>query len=612
MSLKKWLVSFFAAGAVTALAFIVFQTAVDPFGVFADKLLNWYDYDMTSNPRIAKIEYLDRNYEKYNSYIIGSSKTSSYPVSKLNEYYGGDTSFYNMLVYGGDLYDERQMAEYVIEHYNVKNIIINIGLEEACGYNAEVDPVKENLHAKLDGSNVPLFYAKYAVLNPEYAFNKLKAYARRDYLPTEDDCFISETGEFNKKVRDVEFVGSEEKYLEKNPSFTKDEGKMDMTDIDECVNAVKEIKEMCELKGITFKLIASPAYYTEIRRYDPLQVKEYYTKLANVTDFYDFSGYSDISFDSRYFYDSYHFRNCVGEMALAYMFNDTGIYRPENFGHITTAENVEEYVDKSFTEPLKRLDTALYTKDVPILMYHHILEGDNDNAMAISPELFESHLRALSQNGYTAISFEELRNYVAYGTPLPEKPVLITFDDGYLSNYEYAYPLLQKYGMKAAIFMVGVTTGASTYKNTGKEINPHFTYEQAKEMSDSGVIELGSHTYDLHRVEGLDEEYRLGASKKEGESDSEFAKVFKADIEKSCREIEDNTNKPVGVLSYPFGIHSTLTDVCSREIGIYATTTVEEGMNTVIKGIPQSLYALNRFGIYKETTPKALIEKIGG
>lgn len=82
--------------------------------------------------------------------------------------------------------------------------------------------------------------------------------------------------------------------------------------------------------------------------------------------------------------------------------------------------------------------------------------------------------RALSEAGYTGVSFDELQAYVLRGAPLPEKPVVITFDDGYESNYTLAYPILQKYGMKATIFAIGVSFGTDHYKDTDYAITPHF------------------------------------------------------------------------------------------------------------------------------------------
>lgn len=607
MSLKKWLIIFFVSLAAFSAVITGFNIAVDPFGVFGDKFLNYWEYNMTQNPRVAKIAYLDKNYEKYDSYIIGSSKTSSYSVERLNKYTGA--SFYNMIMYGGDLYDAQKTAEYVIDNYNVKNIILNIGIEESVQYNQEDDPIKGNLHAKTDGKNTLLFFIKYAFLNPEYAFDKLKAYKNRDYLPTADEVFVPETGVYNKMVRDVESVGG---ILENDGSafFIERGQRNDLMNIDNSVAAVKAVKDKCEENGIDFKLIASPLYDTEIEDYNYDKLCEYWRKLGEVTDFYDFTGYSDISMDSRYFYDDAHFRNSVGDMALAYIYGDESIYIPNNFGHITTAENAYEFALSRFMRPAYAEDPAEYTANVPILMYHDV-SPNADGDMSITQQQLAGELAALRDSGYTAVTFADLENYVNKGAALPDKPVMITFDDGYKSNYLYAFPLLREYGMKAAIFAVGVTFGCDTYKDTGIAITPHFNYAEARQMHDSGIVDIQSHTYDLHRVKELDgAEYRNGASKRDGESDAEFARLFTADILKSKSMIEENTGSTVTALSYPQGVHSTLSDVCVKQAGFTATVTVNEAPNVIVKGLPQTLYNMNRIGVYPGSTPEQLMERI--
>lgn len=605
MKFSKFIITFAASTAVFAAITAGFNIAVDPFGVFGDKIYDWYAYDMTQNPRIAKIAYLDKHHDEYDSYIIGSSKTSSYSVDKLNEYTGA--KFYNMIMYGGDLYDAEKTAEYIINNYEVKNIILNIGIEEMYKYDYEDDPTKGNLHAKVDNKNLPLFYLKYAFLNPQYSIDKINAMARRDYLPTADDVFIPETGVYNKSVRDVEHISDMSDYMDSNPNFyVYRVDNRDGSQADKAVESVRRVKELCESRGINFKLIASPLYDTEIEDYNYDDLCSYWQKLADITDIYDFTGYSPISLDARYFYDDAHFRNSVGDMVLATIFGDSNAYIPENFGHITTSENAYEYAQTVFHKPTDSADTQ-YTKNVPILMYHAFGEEDPNNGMIISAERFESQIKALTENGYTPISFEELRNYVFTNAELPEKPIVITLDDGYLSNYEIAYPILQKYNCKATIFAVGVTVGSSTYKDSGKEIFPHFSYEQAREMEQSGLIDVQSHTFDMHQVEGIDSPYRDGAVKLKGESDRDFAERFAADLEKSKSEIEQNVGNSVFALSFPKGIHSTLTDAVSRQCGFDITVTVNEGTNTIIKGLPQSLYSLNRIGMYTHLDADGLI-----
>ena len=607
--MKKWLGIFFASLGAFCLLIAAFNAAVDPFGVFGDRFLNYYEYNMTQNPRIAKIAYLDKNYEKYDSYIVGSSKTSSYPVELLNEYYGG-ASFYNMLSYGGDMYDNRKTIEYIVANYNVNNIILNIGLEEAFQYNYEDDKTKGNLHPKVEGKNPIPFYLKYAFLNLQYSFDKLQAYFERDYLPTANEVFIPQTGAYNKIVRDTEILMTEEEHIEAEDGFFLYREERDtLPYVDEVVEDLQAIKDLCEGNKINFMLIASPNFKTEIEDYNADELCYYWKQLADVTPFYDFAGYTPVSFESRYFYDDAHFRNDVGAMALAYIFGNGDVYHPEGFGHYTTQENVKAHAKNIFKNNINNDDRARYVKNIPILMYHDVSYKEN-NDMTVSPELFEEHIKALSENGYTPLCFDDMYAYVMNNAQLPEKCVMITFDDGYLSNYEYAYPILEKYGMKGAVFAVGVTMGQTTYKDTGKEINPHYTFEQGREMFERDVLITQSHTYDLHRVEGLDKEYRNGASKLPGESESEFAKMFLDDITKSKQEIETGVGNGVIALSYPQGIHSPVTDAVVGKAGYHITVTVEDGMSQLVRGVKQSLYGLKRFGMYQSITAEDLINKI--
>ncbi len=108
---------------------------------------------------------------------------------------------------------------------------------------------------------------------------------------------------------------------------------------------------------------------------------DFYTRLAQVTPYWDFS-YSSVSFEPRYFYDETHFRNCVGEMALARIFGDDSLYIPDDFGVYVTSDNVQEHLaDMAQAAPLA---AQSYTAEVPVLMYHHIDQEGNDST-AMTP-----------------------------------------------------------------------------------------------------------------------------------------------------------------------------------------------------------------------------------
>lgn len=142
---------------------------------------------------------------------------------------------------------------------------------------------------------------------------------------------------------------------------------------------------------------------------------------------------------------------------------------------------------------------------VPVLMYHGISDepwGDTNMFLGVAD--MEAHLRWLTENGYDCITFEDLPNIAQY-----DKPVILTFDDGYVCNYTTLYPLLQKYGAKATISIVASSIG-------NRETS--MTREQVKELADSGIVSIQSHTVDHNTLTACDretKEYEILQSKLE-------------------------------------------------------------------------------------------------
>lgn len=144
-------------------------------------------------------------------------------------------------------------------------------------------------------------------------------------------------------------------------------------------------------------------------------------------------------------------------------------------------------------------------KEVPILMYHAV----SDNCWGIqqlfvSPKKLEEQLQYLQENGYTTVTFEDFDRLEQI-----EKPVMLTFDDGYSDNYTELFPILQKYNAKATIFLI---------YNKLDELPYYLTKEQVKEMNASGLVSFQSHTMTHRDLDTLDEEqlqYELAQSKLE-------------------------------------------------------------------------------------------------
>lgn len=229
--------------------------------------------------------------------------------------------------------------------------------------------------------------------------------------------------------------------------------------------------------------------------------------------------------------------------------------------------------------------------ELPIIMYHGILkDSKRQGKFVISPAEFEEDLQYLTEHGYHTVVIQDLIDYVYEGTPLPEKPVMLTFDDGYYNNYVYAYPLLQQYQCKMVLSPIG--RYADQYTQSGEE-NANYsnaTWTRLKEMADSGLVEIQNHTYNLHTTG----KKRQGASKIKGESVDAYQSMLKEDVEKMQELVQQNVGVTPTAFTYPFGAVSREALPVLKELGFQATLICAGRTNRITRD-PECLYGLGRF-----------------
>lgn len=283
-------------------------------------------------------------------------------------------------------------------------------------------------------------------------------------------------------------------------------------------------------------------------------------------------------------------------------------YITDPFGALVTRENADEDLSRCGDTDSPAVES--YEKNVPILMYHHLAE-EGDGKDIISADVFEEQIKALSDAGYTAVMFSDLYDYVHSGKELPEKSVVITFDDGYMSNYTLAMPILEKYGMRATVFVIGVSFGRDTYKDTGVPIIPHFGASEAREMISSGIFDIQSHSYDMHQVDKLDDGIiRAGITQLEDESDEDYVSALRADCAAMDELFVETFGRRAEVFAYPYGFKSSMGSIILRENGIFATVTTERKSAHLVQGLPQSLFEMGRYFVTDELSGEALLELI--
>lgn len=250
---------------------------------------------------------------------------------------------------------------------------------------------------------------------------------------------------------------------------------------------------------------------------------------------------------------------------------------------------------------------ATETRQLPIIMYHSIVDSTaKAGDYVITPVVLEADFAYISAQGYEAVSIDEL---IAFGQgtgTLPQKPILITFDDGHYNNYSYALPLLQKYDLKAVISVVGAFT--DFYSELGETPNNNYsclTWAQIKELIESERIDIGNHSNNLH-----DPQKRLGIIKASGETDAQFLQMVYNDLQ----SLQDKMAQEIGytpkVLAYPFGKFSQLTEDLAKDMGFLVTLTCAERINVITKGDAQSLYGLGRYNRPYGVSTQAFMQRI--
>ena len=226
--------------------------------------------------------------------------------------------------------------------------------------------------------------------------------------------------------------------------------------------------------------------------------------------------------------------------------------------------------------------------DLPIIAYHNFNNDINtSNDLTTTPDKFRSDLIQLKKAGYTTIFFRDIIDYYNNKRKLPSKPIIITIDDGYSSNYEIAYPILKELNMKATIFILGINAGRDTDAITNEKLIPHFTAVQALEMTNSGIIEIQMHTYNLHKPNVNMMNIRSFLTPKT------YEEYLKRDTTAISEYICDATHTQAYALAYPYGYYDDLTEQIMRKSGVLVTVTSTAGVNRIYRSV-YGLYGMKR------------------
>jgi len=199
-------------------------------------------------------------------------------------------------------------------------------------------------------------------------------------------------------------------------------------------------------------------------------------------------------------------------------------------------------VSKPVTRQANDLAAILAKKEVPVLCYHHIRntranESASMKTYSVSPDAFAAQMKALYDSGYQTVLPDQLKEHLLYNGPMPEKPVMITFDDTDGEQYTIGAPEMNKYSFKGVFFIMTISINRPRYMSK----------QEIKDLSDSGHV-IAAHTWDHHMV-----------TKYQGAD-------WDTQLVKPQRQLEEITGKKVTYFAYPFGLwnQAAITEIEKR------------------------------------------------
>ncbi|MBI3559853.1 polysaccharide deacetylase family protein [Candidatus Gottesmanbacteria bacterium] len=192
---------------------------------------------------------------------------------------------------------------------------------------------------------------------------------------------------------------------------------------------------------------------------------------------------------------------------------------------------------------------------VPVLLYHYVSENPNKDdtkrdGLSTSPTIFKEQLKTMKRSGYTTVTFDELAAYFDGKSSLPSKPVILTFDDGYIDFYLNAYPILSGEGMKGVVFIPSGLIGGGAY----------MSWSQVEEIARSPYVVVAAHS--IHH-------YMLTKSNEN---------VLKNELNESKRVLEQHVGYPVNWMAYPYGAFDERVVAAAKAAGYVGAATTMPGV----------------------------------
>lgn len=216
--------------------------------------------------------------------------------------------------------------------------------------------------------------------------------------------------------------------------------------------------------------------------------------------------------------------------------------------------------------------------ELPIIMYHSVLKDTElSGKYVITPDTLRRDIDYLYNHGYTTVSAAEVLDFIDGKAELPEKPVMLTFDDGCYNNYGYVLPILEEKNAHGIFSIVGSYTDSYSSSGEANLTYGYMRWSDVREMLKSPCAEVACHSYAFHTNSGG----RSGAGRAKNESARDYKKAFRSDTERFGKRCAEETGFSPVIYTYPFGAYDKESLEVLSAMGYRITLSCEEGMNYI-------------------------------
>lgn len=345
MNYKKWNIAFLGLVCGVLLFVAAVNYFVDPFGYFAFQAGDYeavdFPVDTTYYQRELKAQHVARYSDQYDAYLIGGSKAGSYRTEKLQELDG--YRYYNMYEVGGNFYEYEMETAYLLEHAAPKKIVLNISGGEVRILQRDQNNITTKIPAVMTGASKPAEIVDFLFKDIGKSLDRMK-----ERMGGKQYYELTPGGERNLNKYYEKVESDWDNFTAKSvlKPFNEHMKRLFTTNqakpyFKECLQSLKNIKKMCDENGVELLVIVSPSFIGEMSEHDSTYYWDYLNEIALITDYWDFSGYTEINLNPYNYYNEGHFYYEMTDLMIDTM---NGIDSYPGFGYYVTRENAAAHI----------------------------------------------------------------------------------------------------------------------------------------------------------------------------------------------------------------------------------------------------------------------------